>query len=150
MIVQLTFSFLAVVGCGAFTGMLLSIGMSFGKFWKSLTPEGVLDWFSNHPRGAAQPLPFILLPTLAGLGGSLWFNWNDPQPRTLWLSAVSVTLVNMAFTIAYFFPINGKFENRAISPPSVPPVLDRWLAYHWIRIALAFLASLLAFLAVRH
>jgi hypothetical protein len=150
MIVRVAFSFLAVVGCGAFTGLLLTIGMSFGKFWKSLTPEGVLDWFSSHPKGAAQALPFTLLPALAGLGGSLWFDWSDPLPRNLWLSAIGATLVNLAFTIAYFFPINGKFENRSISPVSVPSLLDRWLACHWIRIALAFLASLLAFLAVRH
>ncbi len=140
--------FLAVVGCGAFAGMLLTIGMSFGRFWKSLTPEGVLDWFSSNPRGAARPLPLVLPPTFVGLAAALWLDWNAPTARSLWIGAIAITLVNVIFTIAYFFPINGKLESKAIAPSVVSPTLHRWLAFHWIRIVLAGFASVLAFLAV--
>ncbi len=46
---------LAVGVSGAFTGILLTTGMSFGKFWKNLMPEGVLDWFASNPKGAMHP-----------------------------------------------------------------------------------------------
>jgi hypothetical protein len=140
--------FLALFGCGAFTGMLLTIGMSFGSFWRSLTPEELLDWFAAHPRGAARPLSVILIPTLIGLGGALWLEWSDATVRPFWIGAMASMVLLLVFTVVYFFPVNGKLEHRAILPNLVPATLNRWLAFHWIRVILSLLAGILAFLAM--
>jgi hypothetical protein len=143
------FEFLALFGCAAFTGTLLTIGISFGKYWKSLGSAELLEWFSTHPRGAAQAVPIVLLPTLVGLGGILWLEWADPTTALrLWIGAAATIGVLLVFTVAYFFPINGKFESKAIPLAQVPGTLNRWLALHWIRVLLGVVASLLAFTAV--
>lgn len=142
------FDFLALFGCAAFTGMLITIGMSFGSYWKSLTPEELMDWFASNPKGAARPLPFVLLPTLVGLGGAMWLQWGDPVAARLWIGAAASIGVLLIFTVVYFFPINGKLEAKTMPSADVPGTLNRWLAFHWIRVVLGVLASLLAFLAV--
>jgi Domain of unknown function (DUF1772) len=144
----LTVQFLATFGCAAFTGMLLTIGMSFGSYWKKLSPEQLMDWFATNPRGAARPLALILLPTLIGLCGSLWLEWKNPAAVTLWIGAIIDIGILMVFTVAYFFPVNGKLESKTMPLADVPSTLGRWLTLHWIRVALSFLASVLCFIAV--
>lgn len=142
------FQFLAVFGIGAFTGMLLSIGMSFGAYWKSLSPEALIDWFASNKKGAAKPLGPILLPTLIGLGGALWLQWGDPQARWLWAGALASIVVLLVFTVVYFFPINGRLESRTMPPAQVPATIRQWLSLHWIRVFLSLLAGVLSFIAV--
>jgi Domain of unknown function (DUF1772) len=141
------FNFLTIFGCGAFTGMLLTIGMSFGRFWKSLSPEELLQWFSTNPKGAARPLGVVLVPTLLGLAGALCLQSQKPTVESLLIGSASCLALLLTFTVVYFFPVNGRLENKRIAPALVPVVLDRWLTLHWIRIGLSVLAGILAFVA---
>lgn len=39
---------LGILGAAMFAGVMLAIGVTLGGYWKSLPPDGFLDWFSQN------------------------------------------------------------------------------------------------------
>ena len=142
------FNVLAVCGTAVFTGMLLTIGLTLGPYWKSLPPAEFLDWFSRHSHLVGQTIAPVLFPTLLGLAGSLWLGWSDARRRHLWGAALVCILVLLVVTSIYNGPLNGQFVSKAVPPDEVPAALDTWLRAHAARVALGLAASVLGVLAV--
>jgi hypothetical protein len=148
MTARLIFYILAVCGAATFTGVMLSIGLTLGAYWKSLPPGEFLDWFSANNHLIARTIPLVVLPTLIGLAGSLWLHWTKPTGRYLWLTSLGCIMGILIITFGYHVPTNSSFAAKSIPIEQVPATLDLWLWLHWVRIALGLAASVVCVVAV--
>ncbi|MDH7796228.1 MULTISPECIES: DUF1772 domain-containing protein [unclassified Beijerinckia] len=148
MAMRLLFNILAISGAAMFAGVMLAIGVILGAYWKSLPPQGFLDWFSQNNHFVAQVIPFVVAPALIGLAGSLYISWGDTTGRTLWLVASACIIAVLAVTFAYHLPSNAQFAAKAVPLDQVSGKLDSWLLLHSLRIVLALVASILGIVAI--
>jgi len=148
MTMRLIFNALAISGSAMFAGVMLAIGVTLGGYWKSLPPEGFLDWFSQNNHFIVRAIPLVVIPTVVGLAGSLWLGWSEQAARNLWLAASGCVLAVLIMTIAYYLPSNAQFAAKSVPLEQVPAKLDTWLLLHNVRIALAAIASVLGIVAI--
>lgn len=142
------FKILAVTGAAMFAGVMLAIGVVLGGYWTSLPPAEFLDWFAKHGQLVTRAIPIVVLPTLIGFAGALWFDWSNSANRLIWLGAAGCIVVVLAMTMLWFVPSNTAFAAKAIPVDQVSGKLDTWLMIHNVRIALAVAASALGVWAV--
>jgi hypothetical protein len=147
MTARLVSNFLAICGAAMFAGAMLTIGLSFGSYWKSLTPEAFLDWFSQNSHVIGQTIPLFIVPTLFGLAFSIWLGWNEPG-RIFWLLAAACFAGVLVITVVYHLPTNSAFTAKSIPLDQVGATLNMWLALHALRVALGLGAAVLGFLAM--
>ncbi len=143
------FQILAVVGSAAFAGMMLAIALILGPYWRGLPPADFVTWFAANSGLIARAIPVVAAPTLLGLIGSIALSWGNAGARTFSLAAAGFIVGIGVLTVAYFFPINASFSQGAIASTEVPGRIEAWLAMHWVRVGLAFVAAVLACLAIR-
>ncbi|MBN9082179.1 MAG: hypothetical protein BGP04_08400 [Rhizobiales bacterium 62-17] len=144
---RLFFNIVAISGSAAFAGVMLAIGIILGAYWKSLSPQAFLDWFAQNNHFVAQAIPFVVVPALIGLAGSLYLGWNDAG-RTLWLAASACLIAVLIVTFAYHLPSNAQFAAKTVPLDQVSGKLDTWLWLHSLRIILAFAAAILGIVAI--
>ncbi|MBU1210905.1 MAG: DUF1772 domain-containing protein [Alphaproteobacteria bacterium] len=145
---SLLFKILAVTGSAMFAGVMLAIGVILGGYWKSLPPADFLEWFAQHSHLVMRAIPIVVVPTLIGLAGVLWFDWSNSTNRIIWFGAAGCIIAVLALTMAYYVPSNAAFVAKAIPVDQVSGKLDTWLMIHNFRIVLAFAASALGVWAV--
>lgn len=145
---SLLFKFLVVTGSAMFAGVMLAIGVILGGYWKSLPPADFLEWFAQHSQLVMQAIPIVVIPTLIGLAGALWFDWGNGPNRTIWFGAAGCIVAVLVITIAYYVPSNAAFAAKSVPVDQVSGKLDTWLMIHNFRIALAFTASALGVWAI--
>lgn len=148
MTLRLICNVLGISGSAMFAGVMLAIGVTLGGYWKSLPPEGFLDWFGRNIPFIMRSISLVVPPTLVGMAGSLWLSWADRRARSLWLAGSGCIVAVLLITAAYYLPSNARFAGRSIPPEQVPAALDAWLLVHNVRIALAVLASVLGVVAI--
>jgi uncharacterized membrane protein len=148
MTARLIFNILAVCGAATFAGVMLNIGLTLGAYWRGLPPSEFLDWFSANNHLIARTIPLVVLPTLIGLAGSLWFGWTEPTTRYLWLASLGLVIGILIITFAYHLPTNSAFAAKSIPLDQVPATLNLWLSLHTVRIALGLIASVVGLVAV--
>jgi len=144
----LLFKIFAVTGSAMFAGVMLAIGVILGGYWKSLPPADFLDWFAQHNQLVLRAIPLVIVPTLVGLAGVLWFDWSNGATRAIWLGAAGCIVAVLAITMAYYVPSNAAFAAKSVPVDQVSGKLDTWLMIHNLRIALAFAASALGVWAI--
>ena len=93
-------------------------------------------------------IPLVVVPTVVGLAGALWYDWQQPAARGLWLGAAVCIVAVLGLTMAYFAPTNAAFAARATALDQVSAKLDTWLLLHYLRVAVALTASVLGILAI--
>jgi hypothetical protein len=145
---RLAFNMLAILGAGAFAGLMLNIGLTLGAYWKGLPPAAFLDWFSSNSHLIGRTIPIVAVPTVIGICASLWLGWNLPGARLWWGIALTAIAGLMLITAAFHLPTNADFAAKSMPLDQVSPMLDRWLLLHWVRIALGFVATAAGILAV--
>lgn len=142
------FNILAVCATAGFAGVMLCIGVSLGGYWRSLPPQDFLLWFAAHSSFVSNTIPLIVAPALIGLIGSLVTGWQS-DTRIWWILSTVCVLAVLVVTFAYFVPSNSAFITGSISPEDVPEKLSQWVSIHYVRIALAFVASAFGCWAIR-
>ena len=141
--------YVAVLGCAAFTGTMICIGLAFGRYWMSLPPEQFLAWFAINSGFIASAIPVVAGPAALGLLGSLALSRSDGNARTSWAIA-TVALVGVGIvTGLYHLPTNAAFVGRVIPVSDVPRTLQTWLALHALRVALGGTAAVFALRAAK-
>jgi hypothetical protein len=148
MTTRLIFNILAVCGAATFTGVMLNIGLTLGAYWKGLPPGEFLNWFSANNHLIGRTIPLVLLPTLVGLAGSLWFGWSESTTRYLWLASLALVMGILIITFAYHLPTNSAFAAKSIPLDQVSGALNVWLSLHAVRVFLGLLASVLGAVAM--
>jgi hypothetical protein len=80
---------------------------------------------------------------------NFYFAFSSTAPvRTLWLAACAVTLVERAFTFAFFIPQAIKLmRSDASSTATSLHMAARWRSLNWLRLLLSLAGWLLALLA---
>src|SRR5262245_32326627 len=139
---------LAVVALGLSAGAVVAEGAILIPFWRSLEPAAFLAWYHQHARlllwffGPLE-VASALLVVLAALVS--WFT-GERSSGLLAGASVLALLVLAAFPL-YFQRANGSFVEATIATTEVPMELHRYSNYHWVRVALAVAAFVLAAVA---
>jgi uncharacterized membrane protein len=145
---RLVFNLFAVCGAASFAGAMLMIGLTLGVYWKGLTPQAFLDWFSANAHLIGRIIPLFALPTAVGLIGSLWLDWRDDSARMLWAAALLCALGLGAITAVFHLPTNNALIAKSVPLDDVAATLDRWLWLHAVRTALGLAAAVLGMVAI--
>jgi uncharacterized membrane protein len=145
---RLVFNLFAVCGAASFAGAMLVIGLTLGAYWRRLTPQAFLDWFSANSQLIGRTIPLFALPTAVGLIGSLWLDWSNASARMLWIAALVCALGLGVITAIYHLPTNNAFIAKSVPLEDVASTLDRWLWLHAVRTALGLAAAVLGMVAI--
>ncbi len=144
---KLSFHILAICGAAGFAGVMLSIGVTLGGYWRSLPAESFLQWFAANSQFVARSIPIVFVPTMVGLIGSLWGSWKTPA-FALWAASTLCIVVVLILTIAYFVPTNTAFASNEMNVNLIADKLNQWLLLHQARIAFALIAAILGCIAL--
>ena len=144
---RLICNMIAIIAAASFAGVMLFIGLMLGAYWQSLPPAAFLDWFSTNSHLIARTIPLVAMPALLGVVLSLRLDWQEPTRRRLWAGALAALLGIAIITFAYHLPMNARFDARAVPLDQVTDLLDQWLAWHALRVALGLVAAALGVIA---
>jgi len=139
------FNLLAICGSAMFAGVLLTIGVLLGGYWKTLSAADFLTSFNDFLPLVPRAIAVVGLTTVVGLAGSIWL--SEKESRTLWLFAAGSIGALFLLTALWFGPVNGQFMARSLPLDQVVPKRDQWLMLHTFRVVLAVLASVLSSMA---
>ena len=146
--VKLVFNMLAICGAAGFAGVMLSIGVTLGGYWKSLTTREFLDWFAANNQFVSRSIPIIFVPTFLGVVGSIALSWGETVLKFWVLSALCIVVVAV-LTFGFFVPANTAFASGTMDEPEAAAKLDRWLQIHTWRITFGMAAAVFGCLALR-
>lgn len=145
---RLLFNILAVTGSAVFAGVMLTIGVTLGGYWKSLLAAEFLDWFSQNNGFISRAIPLVVVPALIGLIGSIWLGWGAAGARVLWIGSAACIVAVLALTTIWFVPANAQLAAKTFPLDQVPSRLNTWIMIHYVRIGLALVASVLGTVAI--
>jgi len=125
--IKAIFNILTICGAAGFAGVMLSIGVTLGGYWRSLPTQDFLDWFTANNQFVSRSIPLIFVPTFLGLVGSVWLSWGAPELK-YWLLSAGCILVVAVLTFAFFVPMNTAFASGTMeaSSPVLLKRLQRW------------------------
>ena len=139
---------IAAIGVATFLGVMLCIGVTLGSYWRSLTAEAFIQWFTRNNGYVARSVPIAVAPALLGLVTSVVIDWGNSD-GWLWLGSAACVVVVLALTGAYFVPTNRAFANGEVDVDDVPGRLRQWLGLHTVRIIVALGGAVLACIALQ-
>ena len=145
---KLIFNIMAICGAAAFSGVMLSIGVTLGGYWKSLSEAEFLSWFARNHQYISRSIPFNFVVAFIGLAGSIWHSWGTSS-FVYWLAAGICILAVTGLTFGYFVPTNTAFASQTIEVSLVTAKLNQWITIHYLRITLAMTAAILGCIAIR-
>ncbi len=137
---------------GLLAGAMLLIALAVVPFWQSLPPAEFRAWFAaNSSRIGRLMIPLGAGAALAALAAALAA--RGLPTRRSHLRAAACALGVAVITLAVNEPANERFAAPgALGDAETRALLTRWVAWHWVRIALGvggFLAALRALTGVR-
>lgn len=146
--IKAVFNILAICGAAGFAGVMLSIGVTLGGYWRSLPTKEFLDWFAANNQFVSRSIPLIFMPTLIGLIGSVWLSWGSPDLKFWLLSTVCIVVVAI-LTFAFFVPTNTAFASGTMDEATAAAKLHRWLTVHYFRIGFGMAAAVFGCIAIK-
>ncbi len=146
--IKTTFNILAICGAAGFAGVMLSIGVTLGGYWRSLPTQAFLDWFAANNQFVSRSIPLIFMPTLIGLVGSVWLSWGSPDLKYWLLSTLCIVIVAI-LTFAFFVPTNTAFASGAMDEVTGAAKLSQWLTIHYFRIGFGMAAAVFGCIAIK-
>ncbi len=142
------FNILTICGAAGFAGVMLSIGVTLGGYWRSLPTQEFLDWFSTNNHFVSRSIPLIFMPTLIGLIGSVWLSWGSAELR-YWLLSAACIFVVAVLTFAFFVPTNTAFASGTMGEATGAAKLNQWLTIHYFRIGFGWAAAVFGCIAIK-
>ena len=146
--IEATVNTVAVVFSAAFSGVMISVAVTLGGYWRSLPAAEFLDWFAENNQFVARSVPVTVGPALIGLVGSLWVDWGTSD-AWLWALSMLCMVAVIVITGGYFVPANTAFASGQVEAPGVPDRLQQWLSVHMVRILLSSVASIIGCVAMQ-
>ncbi|MBO6515072.1 MAG: DUF1772 domain-containing protein [Bacteroidia bacterium] len=143
-IVKLVVQILSVISVASFAGAMLMLDTSLVAFWKQVSPDEFLDWFSAYSSGISRTTGiFVKLSMLLPLI-SLLVNMLNRQAMIYWSLSYICILAIMVITATFFVDANESFVSKTIELGKVPETITTWGRLHAIRTTLAFVSAFLA------
>lgn len=146
--IKLVFNILAICGAAGFTGVMLSIGVTLGGYWRSLRTQDFLDWFAANNQFVSRSIPLIFMPTLIGLIGSVYLSLGQPELK-YWLLSAACILVVAVLTFAFFVPTNTAFASGTMDAATGAAKLNQWLTIHYFRFGFGMAAAVFGCIAIK-
>ncbi|MGB3496029.1 MAG: anthrone oxygenase family protein [Elainellaceae cyanobacterium] len=137
---------IAIIAIAAFAGNMINIGMSYASYWQSIDPIAFMQDFKVKFPLLLPPTAATLLPALIATLLAVFFNWNNPETRLLWLITLFGLLLTVAITLIYHLPNNLAFMNLKYSAAKATSRLQTWVLLHWVRVVVAIAAAVFAIL----
>jgi uncharacterized membrane protein len=142
----------AALFLGLLAGAMLLIAVVLVPFWAALPPAEFRRWFAaNAPRIGSLMLPLGAVAAVAAVA-AVFLEWQAPGRGWLVVAAAGAVGV-AAVTLAVNEPANQRFvAPDGLSDRDTAALLERWIRWHRVRVALgvaAFYASILALAACR-
>ena len=120
---------------GLLAGAMLLIAVAVVPFWRSLPPDEFRRWFFAHsrrigrmmiPLGGSTALLSIAALVASGSGARRWS----------FGAALAATAIG-AITLLVNEPANERFAaTNDLTDTETVALLQRWVTFHWIRVAL--------------
>ena len=131
----------AVITTAAYLGLAIAIGVSFGVYWPAMEPEAfMLDFEVKFPLllpGAGVTIfPALILTLVLFLRSP-----KGGAARKSWQVAFFAMLLINVITLVYHIPVNLNFMDQSYSAAQASGKLAWWVGLHWVRVALAVVAS---------
>ena len=142
------FNILAICGAAGFAGVMLSIGVTLGGYWRSLPTQDFLDWFAANNQFVSRSIPIVFMPTFLALIGSVWLSGGQPELK-YWLLSAACILVVAVLTFAFFVPTNTAFASGTMDEAAGTAKLNQWLSIHYFRIGFGFAAAVFGCIAIK-
>ncbi|WP_390911300.1 anthrone oxygenase family protein [Pseudosulfitobacter sp. SM2401] len=146
--IKTAFNILAICGAAGFAGVMLSIGVTLGGYWRSLPTQAFLDWFAANNQFVSRSIPLIFMSTLFGLIGSVWLSWGGPELK-FWLLSAACIFVVAVLTFAFFVPTNAALASGAMDETTGASKLNQWLTIHYFRIGFGMAAAVFGCIAIK-
>lgn len=146
--IKALFNILTICGAAGFAGVMLSIGVTLGGYWRTLPTQDFLDWFAANNQFVSRSIPLIFMPTLIGLIGSVYLSWGQPELK-YWLLSAACILVVAVLTFAFFVPTNTAFASGTLDEATGAAKLNQWLSVHNFRIGFGMAAAVFGCIAIK-
>lgn len=139
-----TIGIIAIIGTVAYLGNIINIGLTDAIAWQRLDPMVFMQGFETSFLLLLPTVAVTLLPGLAGIIVSIIFNKENNEAKKSWRIALYATLISIFITSVYHLPTNLAFIDQSYSVTEAASKLQLWVILHWVRIALAIVASVFA------
>ncbi len=129
---------LAAFLLGLFSGAMLLIALALVPFWRSLPPTEFRAWFAAHAgRIGGLMIPLGAASAVAAVAALV----AVPECRG-WLGLAAASTVGVVVvTVVVNEPANRLFATAgALGDEETRKLLDRWMRWHWVRVALGLAA----------
>ena len=144
-----TAGIIAIIGTVAYLGNIINIGLTYAIAWQRMDPMEFMMGFETTFLLLLPTVAVTLLPGLIGIIVSMNSSKQNPAAKRSWRMALYATLVSLLITSVYHLPTNLAFMDQSYSPAEAASSLQIWVILHWVRIALALVASVCAIQAFR-
>lgn len=135
---------IAIIGTIAYLGNIINIGFTYAVAWQRMDPLVFMQRFETTFLLLLPTVAVTLLPGLLGIIYSIIQNKENNEAKKSWRIALYATLISIIITSVYHLPTNLAFMDQSYSATDAVSKLQIWVILHWVRIALALLASVFA------
>ena len=141
-----TMSIIAIIGTVAYLGNIVNIGLTYAIAWQRLDPMIFMQGFETTFLLLLPTVVVTLLPGLIGIIASISLSKDNLAAKKGWKIALYATLASILITSVYHLPTNLAFIDQSYDSAEAASRLQLWVILHWVRIALAIVASVFAIL----
>ena len=139
-----TFGIIAIIGTVAYLGNIINIGLTYAVAWQRLDPLVFMQGFEATFLLLLPTVVVTLLPGLISIIASISLSKQNHAAKKSWKMALYATLVSIVITSVYHLPANLAFIDQSYDSAEAASKLQLWVILHWVRIALAVMASVFA------
>ena len=118
--------------------------LTYAVAWLRMDPIEFMQGFETTFLLLLPTVAVTLLPSLIGIIVSIYFNKENDDAKRRWRLALYATLISIVITSVYHLPTNLAFIDQSYSVTEAESKLTLWVILHWVRIALALVASVFA------
>jgi hypothetical protein len=139
-----TLGMIAIIGTVAYLGNIINIGLTYAIAWQRMDPIEFMQGFETTFLLLLPTVAVTLLPGLIGIIFSINLNKANDAAKKSWRLALYATLISIVITSVFHLPTNLAFMDQSYDAMEAASRLQLWIILHWVRIALALLASVFA------
>lgn len=137
-----------LISIAIFCGFMLCIYTALVPFWKQISTENFLDWFSTYSVGISKGTGPLGMLSLAFPLVTLVLTWSNSNSRIYWLLSFLLIVGVIVITMVFFVKANTSFINKTIALEAIPNTLVTWGKLHLVRIIMTTLAAISAVIGI--
>ncbi|PPK87663.1 uncharacterized protein DUF1772 [Neolewinella xylanilytica] len=141
-------AYVGTIATAAFLGNMLVIGLGYGLYWQSLSPQVFTEQFTLQFPYLLPPTMGLLLPALLSSIVLVIISRGEPVIRRRWAIVLGGIVIACTITAVYHLPTNFGFMDGRYSAGETVSKLRTWVLLHWVRTAVVLISSVYAVKAI--